>query len=223
MAIATRNLVLGGAGLVGFSTAATSAVSLYALARECGIPEYLAAALPVALDAGAGVAALVWITEKGEARSWGRAIAIGALLATLAGNGVEHAISSNLLPVTLVLVLIVGACIPAMLWATAHLAALLMSQPAEKPTAVRAPKAQPRRDVSPPSPVVAAPKPVEAPVVVETPAKVALHLAPAPVPADSDRAAELIASGVGRKTLAVELGISEHAARELLQRARVQA
>lgn len=84
-----------------------------------------------------------------------------------------------------------------------------------------APKTQPRRDVSSPSPVVAAPKPVEGPVVVEPPAKVALHLAPAP--AEGDRAAELIASGVGRKTLAVELGISEHAARELLKEARAQA
>lgn len=124
-----RRLVLVGAGLVGASTAATSAVSLYSLAVLCGIPAPLAAALPIALDAGAGVAALVWITERGELRTWGRGVAVAALVATLAGNGVQHAITSGLLAVTLPLVLLVGACIPAMLWAVVHLSALMARTP----------------------------------------------------------------------------------------------
>jgi hypothetical protein len=137
----TRSLVLSGAALVGAATAATSSVSLYQLAELCGIPPILSAALPIALDAGAGVAALVWITEQGERRSWGRGIAVGALVASLGGNGVQHAIVSGLLPVTLPLVLVVGGCIPAMLWAVAHLAALMARDdtPA-KPRVERAPR-----------------------------------------------------------------------------------
>lgn len=136
----TRHLVLAGAAIVGAATAATSAVSLYELAVMCGIPAPLAAALPIALDAGAAVAALVWITERGELRSWGRGIALAALTATLVGNGLAHAITAGLLTVTLPLVLAVGACIPGMLFACVHLAAL-MAQPAARNGNVAAPRA----------------------------------------------------------------------------------
>ena len=141
MRATTRHLVLTGAGLVGAATAATSSVSLYALAELCGIPPILSAALPIALDAGAGVAALVWITEQGERRAWGRGIAIAALVASLGGNGVQHAIVSGLLPVTLLLVLLVGGCIPATLWAVVHLAALMVrSETPVKSQVERAPR-----------------------------------------------------------------------------------
>lgn len=158
----TRHLVLGGASLVGAATAATSAVSLFQLAELCGIPAPLAAALPIALDAGAGVAALVWITERGELRTWGRGVAVAALVATLAGNGVQHAITSGLLTVTLPLVLAVGACIPAMLFACVHLAALMA-----RPTTVerRTLKPRPGRATSPPS----TPRPGPAPSAVALP------------------------------------------------------
>lgn len=129
----TRHLVLAGSGLVGASTAATSAVSLYDLAVLCGIPEPLSAALPIALDAGAAVAALVWITERGELRAWGRGVALAALVATLTGNGVSHAVASGLVAVTLPLVLVVGSCIPAMLFACVHLAALMAKTPTAAP------------------------------------------------------------------------------------------
>lgn len=140
----TRPLVLIGALIVGVATAATSAVSLYHLAVKCGIPEPWAAALPVALDVGAAVAALAWITETGVVRTWARGIAVGCLVASLAGNAAEHAITSGLLPVTLPLVLVVGACIPATLWAVVHLAALttthkpvLRVKPQPKPAPAR--------------------------------------------------------------------------------------
>jgi hypothetical protein len=151
----TRQLVLGGAGGVGPSTAAVSAVSLYELAQACGIPGPLAAALPIALDAGAAVAALVWVTERGGLRRWGRGIALAALGATLAGNGAAHAITAGYLTVTLPLVLAVGACIPAMLFATVHLAALMTQPPtqAEK----RRPQRKPQdRPTAPDRPVPAA-------------------------------------------------------------------
>jgi hypothetical protein len=121
----TRHLVLIGAILVGVSTAATSAVSLYSLAMACGIPRILAAALPIALDAGAAVATLLWITERNEVRAWGRGIAVTALVGTLAGNGLAHAVDKQVIHVGLPLILIVGACIPAMLGSTVHLAALM--------------------------------------------------------------------------------------------------
>lgn len=138
-----RLVVLIGAGFVGLSAAATSAVSLYGLALNCGIPEYLAAALPIALDAGAAVGALAWITQKGAARQWGCMVAIAGLLATIAGNAVEHALTIGLLQQSLLLVLCVGAVIPAMLWAVVHLAAVMAGTP--QPAA---PKTRARRDAS---------------------------------------------------------------------------
>lgn len=169
--ISTRELVLAGAGLVGVSTAATSAVSLYELAVQCGIPEPLSAALPIALDAGAAVAALAWITEEGERRAWARGIAIAALVASLVGNGLQHAIASHLLPVTLWLVLVVGACIPAMLWAVVHLSALMMRTPPAKsaPRTKTVPEKQRARQAAPTPPAPAVPAPVAASSVVPAP------------------------------------------------------
>ncbi len=132
-----RNLVFAGAGIVGAATAATSSVTLFELGLLCKIGATwspLAAALPIALDAGAAVGALAWITERGPVRAWGRGIAVGALVGSLAGNALQHAIAAGLLAVTLPVVLAVGASIPAMLWATMHLAAL-MRAPAPKAAA----------------------------------------------------------------------------------------
>lgn len=143
-AITPRHLVLTGAGIVGVACAATSAVALNELASQCGIPDPLSWALPIALDVGAAVAALAWITEDGERRSWARGIAIGALVASLVGNGLQHAIASALLAVTLPLVLVVGACIPGMLWAVVHLSALMARpEPAPKRTAAAKSKSAP--------------------------------------------------------------------------------
>lgn len=153
----TRHLVLAGAGLVGAATAATSAASLFELAQSCGIPGPLAAALPIALDAGAAVAALVWITEQGELRAWGRGVAVTALVATLAGNGLAHAITSGLVAVTLPLVLAVGACIPGMLFAVVHLAAL-MARPVTV-TKRKVPTKSPTGVASPPAPAGPPPEP----------------------------------------------------------------
>lgn len=145
-----RHVVLVGAGFVGAAAAATSAVSLYDLARNCGIPPYLAAALPIALDAGAAVGALAWISQKDAPRAWGRWVAVAGLLATIAGNAVEHALTIGLMQVTLWLVLFVGAAIPAMLWAVVHLAALMTTTPPAQ-------KSRPPRDVR--APAAADPKP----------------------------------------------------------------
>ncbi|MCW2905131.1 MAG: hypothetical protein JWO67_7396 [Streptosporangiaceae bacterium] len=149
-ALTTRHLVLAGSTFVALATIVTSSVSLYSLAVLCGIPEPLSAALPIALDAGAAVTALVWITEKGELRKWGRAVTIAALVASVAGNAIQHAITSGLLRVELPLVLIVGASIPAMLWATIHITALMARTPTVEVRAARKPRQSGR-----PAPTVA--------------------------------------------------------------------
>lgn len=144
---ASRAIIFGGAGLVGAATAATSAVSLYQLAEVCGIPWVLPAALPIAMDVGAAVGAIAWITQSGQIRAWGRGIAIAALIGTLAGNAVQHAIASNLLHVDLGLVLAVGASFPATLWAVFHLTAL-MTQRDRKKKADSTPKQRAPRTVT---------------------------------------------------------------------------
>jgi len=159
-----RHLVFAGAGVVGAATAATSSVTLFELALVCKIGATwspLAAALPIALDAGAAVGALAWITERGPVREWGRGIAIGALVGSLAGNALEHAITAGLLAVTLPVVLAVGASIPAMLWATMHLAAL-MRAPAPAVRVNRAPKRGTQPTRAPKTPMPAAPTPLAA-------------------------------------------------------------
>lgn len=151
-----RHLVLAGAVLVAAVTAAVSSVSLYELAVLCGIPDEwgLPAALPIALDVGATVAALVWITEKDrELRAWGRWIALSALAGTVAGNAVTHAIAAGLLEVTLPLVLAVGAVIPAMLFCVVHLCALMTrpaAAPKPKPAVKPKPTAKPKPKAKPP-------------------------------------------------------------------------
>lgn len=124
----TRPAVYTLTGLVGFATAAVSTVSLYRLAVDCSFDWWLAPALPIALDAGATVGALAWITERGPARAWGRTIAVAALIESLAGNGIQHAIEAQKMRPTLALVLAVGATIPATLWAVIHLAALMSTK-----------------------------------------------------------------------------------------------
>lgn len=175
----TRHLVLGGATLVGVATAAVSFASLYDLARLCGIPEGLAAALPIALDAGAAVATLVWITERGELRKWGAGIAITALLGTLAGNALSHAVAGELLFVNaagkvdnLWLVLAVGAVIPAMLAAVVHLAALMARGDRVEESAESVKSA--RKSARPATPPAA-----PAPKVESTALKPVLHAVPA--------------------------------------------
>jgi hypothetical protein len=162
---ATRGVVFAGAGVVGAAATATSAVSLFQLGQSCGIPGIWAAALPIALDVGAGVASLAWITETGAVRTWSRAVAVVALAGTVAGNGIQHAITQGLLPVTLMLVLAVGASIPAMLWATIHLGALLV-QPERKARKV----AEAKPKVATPelkSPVTSKPAPTAPPAPSE--------------------------------------------------------
>ncbi len=241
----TRHLVLVGAVIVGAATAATSAISLYGIAVKCGIPEPWAAANPIALDAGAAVSALAWITQSGERRVWGRRTAVAALTASLTENGIDHAVASGLLPVTLWLVLGVSACIPGMLFAVVHLAALMArdqdDQPATSEPHVPAglPAAATVGDLvasQPHSHIATAHDHIarggeevaEAGVASQRrltlapnpPATVAGETSQLATAGDGGedevaKARRLLASGTGRPTLAKELGIEPHEARQL--------
>ncbi|MGH3601293.1 MAG: hypothetical protein ACRDQH_13655, partial [Pseudonocardiaceae bacterium] len=69
--------------LVGATTLLVSAYSLWRLALAVGMPGWLAWSLPVALDAGAAGATIVWVAGPiGSARSWARGIALSALTGT---------------------------------------------------------------------------------------------------------------------------------------------
>lgn len=191
-----------GLGVVAAAAAVLSFSALADLAVMCGVPRLLAPLLPVAIDAGAAVACTVWLANRAnEAATRYAAWMTWALLATtVAGNALHSGlVAADLRPVWWVAV-VVGAVAPAVLGSVVHLTVLAA-----------------RTDLSGGRQIA-----VEAPV--ETPrddrvGEIATPDRPAGEPAD-DRAAELIAAGAGRRRLARELAIPEHAARVLLAERR---
>jgi phage tail tape-measure protein len=130
-------IVFVGATVVGIATAAVSSVTLYSLAVHISVPDVngLPAALPIALDMGATVAALVWITSEvgSELRRWAKGLALGSLAATVIGNALEHAITGGFISVDLWITVGVGALIPTSLFSIFHLLALIFHPEASKP------------------------------------------------------------------------------------------
>lgn len=123
----TRIVVLIGAALVGLVTFAVSAFTLYNLGARA-IPEPLSAGLPIALDVVGAVGAVAWITDRDlKVKAWGRGMALGALIGTLGGNGLEAAIAAGRIEVTLEMIVAIGAIIPLALWSVVHLIALMTS------------------------------------------------------------------------------------------------
>ncbi|MGH3693218.1 MAG: hypothetical protein ACRDRX_04330 [Pseudonocardiaceae bacterium] len=101
------------------------------------MPDELAWTLPVALDAGAAGATIVWVGgSTGRARVWARAIALSALGATLAGNALSHVIEAGIIRVEPVLVIAIGVVYPAMFAALAHLTLMLTAEVGESLTEV---------------------------------------------------------------------------------------
>jgi hypothetical protein len=216
-----RHLVLTGVGFVGVATMATSSVSLYKLGVSMGIGDYLAAALPVALDVGAGVAALAWLTETGAARAWGRVTALCALIGSLIGNGLQHALTLGLIEPALPLVLAVGASIPAMLFAVIHLAALMAQphQPTTSATSSATSEAPPAHQPAGDNLDTDRQEPAPATVIEHVTALVesppARVLALAKPDTDLAQARRLIREGAGRPALCRELRIGDHSAKTL--------
>lgn len=182
--------------VVASAAAVLSFDALLGLALLCGFRPVLAPLLPLTIDAGAAAGSLVWLTRPvGRARSFGRVLALVLLAGSVAGNALGHGLVAYGAPPHWWVVVAVSAVPPAVLGAVVHLAVL-----ARRPAAVPVleedlddndEEAEPPRD----------------------------WWATAPA-AETDRVGELIAAGVGRRRLARELAISEHAARELLDERR---
>ncbi len=136
--------------VVGATVLLVSAYYLLRLAVLVHMPGWLAWSLPVALDAGAAGATLCWVSARGAtARAWGRALALGALVASLAGNALSHLIEADLIRVTPLLVILIGAVYPAMLWAMVHLALVLRAEHSAPGAEASGPVGEPASDASP--------------------------------------------------------------------------
>lgn len=119
--------VMAGMATAAASAAVASFTGLRGLALDTGWPPRLAWLLPVTLDAYAMTSARVWLaatTRAGRARRFARANAVGAIVASIAGNAAYHAVAVGLITVSWPIVVLVGAVPATVLGLTAHLHAV---------------------------------------------------------------------------------------------------
>lgn len=119
--------VMAGMAVAAASAATASFTGLRGLALDAGWPPRLAWLLPVTLDTYAMTSARVWLaaTPRGRrARRFARANAVGAIVASIAGNAAYHAAAVGLITVSWPIVVLVGAVPAAVLGLTAHLHAV---------------------------------------------------------------------------------------------------
>lgn len=106
-----------------------SSVYLYWLATTAaGMPWWLALTLPVALDAGGGVAAYAWVRGTGRVRIWGQVDAAVSLVVSAGANVLGHFAHLGWLGLTPLVVAGVAVIYPARLWTTVHLVLLMRAQ-----------------------------------------------------------------------------------------------
>ena len=192
--------------VVAAAAAVLSFDALHGLAVLCGFTPALAPLLPVTVDAGAAAGSLVWLSRPpGAARRFGRTLALVLLAGSVVGNGLGHGLAAYLAQPSWWLVVVVSAVPPAVLGAVVHLAVLAGRVTRSASEVLPTPG---DLDRSGGGAADRSPTPL---VQVDEGAETAR--APDPV-------AELIAQGAGRRTIARELDISEHAARELLAERR---
>jgi hypothetical protein len=119
--------VIAGMTVAAASAAVASFSGLRGLAQDAGWPGRLAWLLPLTVDAYAMTSARVWLaasTHSRRARRFARSNAVGAIVASIAGNAAYHALSVGLLAVSWPIVVLVGAVPAAVLGLTAHLHAV---------------------------------------------------------------------------------------------------
>ena len=181
--------------VVAAAAAVLSFASLRDLALLCGFAGSFAWLLPIVIDAGAAAGCLVWLGRGQHAgRRFARSLTWVLLASSMAGNAVMHGLSAYQLAPPWWLVVIVSAVAPAVLGAVVHLAVLTAQASSGRPE-LAAHGSDDGADGDGPLDCWAT----------------------APYAATLDgRAAELIDAGAGRRRLATELGITEHAARQLL-------
>jgi hypothetical protein len=204
-----RAVLFGLLLVVAGAAAVLSFAALRDLARLCGFSSGLAWLLPVVVDAGAAAGSLVWLGGQAPpaAQRFARVLALGLLTLSVVANALGHGLEAYRLSPPWVVVVAVSAIAPAVLGAVVHLAVLVG-----------------RRCPEPDVPDVHEPVDLgdEADFDDEflTEHGVSRFWADAPQVAGADgeeRAAVLIAAGVGRRRLARELGMSEYEARQLLE------
>lgn len=109
------------------SAAVSSFAGLHALALSTGWHPWAAPLFPLTVDCYALTSVRVWLarsTRSARARRFARSNAIGAILLSVAGNATWHLVAAELVTVTWVVVVLVGAVPPVILGLVAHLAVL---------------------------------------------------------------------------------------------------
>ncbi|MET8808142.1 DUF2637 domain-containing protein [Streptomyces sp. NPDC004546] len=153
-------LLYSGMGAVGLAAAASSYAALQDLAMRTGWWPWLSWLLPLTTDAYAMTAVRVWLghsTRSTRARAWAKANAIGAIVLSVAGNAVDHAIASHVIAVSWPLIVAVSAIPPVVLGLLVHMAHLRALPPAAPASGT--PAAEGRRQTPPPA-MAAPPLPI---------------------------------------------------------------
>lgn len=134
-----------GIGVVAISAAVLSFASLQDLAERAGYTRELAALLPVAIDAQAVVATRAWLATATPraARRYARTLALTAVGLSVVGNAGQHAMQAAGTATPWQVVVLIAAVPPIALAATAHLAALLATQPIGRTPSIEQAEATP--------------------------------------------------------------------------------
>lgn len=128
--------VTAGMTITAIAAAVSSFTGLRSLAAATGWPSVLAPLFPLCIDAYAATSTRVWLsgaTRSGHAQRFAKWNAILAIGLSLVGNGAWHLLASQIIRMSWVIVVLVGAVPPAVLGLLSHLA-VLRSQP-ESPAA----------------------------------------------------------------------------------------
>lgn len=200
--------------------AAAAAVMSFAasrdLARLCGFSTDLAWLLPVVVDAGAAAGSLVWLGGQAPpaAQRFARALALGLLSLSVVANALGHGLEAYGLAPPWWVVVAVSAIAPAVLGAVVHLAVVVGRRPPE-------PSVPHRPELPLPDLEFDGTADLDDDLFDECGVSRFWADAPPAVGSNGDqRAAALIAAGVGRRRLARELGMSEYEARLLLEQSK---
>ncbi len=214
----TRRLLFGLLAVVASAAAVLSFAALDELGQLCGFGT-LSALLPVVIDAGAAAGSVAWLSQPpGAARGFGRTLALVLLAGSVAGNALSHGLSAYALTASWWVVVAVSAVPPAVLGAVVHLATLTAHGHTGGHEQVGGATGKGAGTGDTPG-WEAAPTPDgSSGIPVPAPGSSLVQVGQG-VGADNlavDRAAELIAEGVGRRRLARELDITEYQARQLM-------
>jgi hypothetical protein len=137
-------VLLGAAWVAGIAAAVASYSALWQLAVLAGWSHRVAFLFPLTIDAYAVAALRVWLsraTSSSSARRRARRAAVGAIVASMAGNATLHAAMAHEFRVTWPVVVAVSAVPPVTLGLVSHLFALRsLPADAELPEWAREPK-----------------------------------------------------------------------------------